>query len=80
VIRHVGETRLLCSTKPSKAVGNAIKAARSSAQTSAIMPGKVPCGVSRPVSGDDFVIHNGSDSLTVRNMHKADLEASDFVF
>jgi Ca2+-binding RTX toxin-like protein len=32
------------------------------------------------VSGDDLVIANGSDSLTLHDMHKTDLDASDFVF
>ncbi len=46
LIRQVGETRLLNSIKPSKADGNGISAPRFSAQTSAIVPGNVPCGVS----------------------------------
>ena len=38
------ETRLLCSTKPSKVGGVGISAARSAAQASAIVPGSMPCG------------------------------------
>ena len=40
-----GDTRLLNSMKPSKATGNGIRAACSSARTSAIVPGNVPCRV-----------------------------------
>jgi hypothetical protein len=36
--QRVGETRLLCSTKPSKAQGSGINATCSAAQTSAILP------------------------------------------
>jgi Ca2+-binding RTX toxin-like protein len=32
------------------------------------------------VSGDDIVIHNGTDSLTLHDAAKSDLDASDFVF
>jgi Ca2+-binding RTX toxin-like protein len=32
------------------------------------------------VSGDDVVIHAGTDSLTIEHMSKAELDASDFVF
>jgi hypothetical protein len=49
VIRQVGETRLLCSTKPSKAGGKRHQAGPLSAQTSAIVPGRTPCG-SRPIA------------------------------
>jgi len=41
---QVGDTRLLCSTKPSKTGGVGIRAALSAAQTAAIVPGSVPCG------------------------------------
>lgn len=32
------------------------------------------------VSGDDLVIHNGNDTLTLRDVEKADLNMSDFLF
>jgi len=43
----VGETRLLRSTMPSKADGSGIRSACSSTQTSAMVPGSTPCGISR---------------------------------
>ena len=46
ILAH-SETRLPSSMKPSNATGSGISAARSSAQTSAIVPGSAPWAVSR---------------------------------
>ncbi len=43
--QQFGDTRLPCSTKPSKAVGSGISDALSAAQASATLPGSVPCRV-----------------------------------
>jgi hypothetical protein len=44
-MRHVGETRLADSTKPSNGLGSGIRCWASSDQASEIMPGCEPCGV-----------------------------------
>ena len=41
LVEDVGETRLLCSTNPSKAGGRAMSVGFSASQTSAIEPGSV---------------------------------------
>lgn len=62
---RLGGARLLSSMKPSKADGRDINAARSSAQTSAIMPGSVPCGVSCHLQAALFQpgVHRGKVEL-----------------
>src|SRR5580658_9726659 len=44
-MRHVGETRLAYSTKPSNGLGRGIRCWASSDQASEIVPGCEPCGV-----------------------------------
>ena len=46
LIRQVGETRFLSSTKPSNILGSGISAGFSASHTSAMLPGNVPCAVS----------------------------------
>ena len=44
--RQVGDTRLLCSAKPSKDREKGVRVGASLAQTSAMVPGWLPCGIS----------------------------------